>query len=152
MLDRNLSDHTKTSMKRREPTILRLAKTYNDLCAEMERLIRQRKAPSGAVVPLSINRERLFELDVDDEIWQDIGLDDSSDANPVPRWLGDEQVRRGIRAMLELDRCEEEENRLKLERCALQEWFQEEWSCIIDARHNLGKWTLICSSLNSELC
>lgn len=50
MLDRNLSDHTKTSMKRREPTILRLAKTYNDLCAEMERLIRQRKAPSGAVV------------------------------------------------------------------------------------------------------
>jgi hypothetical protein len=29
--------------------------------------------------------------------------------------------------MLELDRCEEEATRIMQERCALQEWMQEEW-------------------------
>jgi hypothetical protein len=49
---------------------------------------------------------------------------------PIPRWLGDENVRDGIKALLELDRCCEEETRLCKERCALQEWMMEEWTCV----------------------
>ncbi|KAG6814830.1 hypothetical protein H0H93_012082, partial [Arthromyces matolae] len=51
-------------------------------------------------------------------------------------WLGDENTRTGIKAMLELKRCEEEEHRLSLERCSLQEWFFEEWSCLVMAIDN----------------
>jgi hypothetical protein len=60
-------------------------------------------------------------------------LDDEYDGG-VPRWLGDEEVRSGIRALLQYDRCHEEELRLRKERCNLQEWFIEEWECIEAAR------------------
>ncbi|THV02106.1 hypothetical protein K435DRAFT_853082 [Dendrothele bispora CBS 962.96] len=88
-------------------------------------LIRQHQAPSFAIAPKKIERQSLFELDVDEEIWQDVGLDE--DAENPPLWLCNEEVRRGIRAVLELDRCDEENSRLRAQRKALQEWFMDEW-------------------------
>ena len=140
MLDAKLHAHTQTALKRREPTILRLTKNYNDLCRQMDVLIRQGKAPLGAIKPLDIPCEGIFKLDVDDEIWQDVGLDEKSDGAP-PLWLGDEGVRLGITKLLDLDRCEEEEIRLIQERRALQEWTLEEWKVNMEA-HRL---TSMCS-------
>src|ERR1700676_2642496 len=113
------------SLKRREPTILRLPKNYNYLCRQIRTLIHQKKSPAGAMPPQEIVREGLFKLDIDDEIWQDVGLND--DFEQPPLWLSNERVRQGIRYMLEMDRCEEEELRLVRERRALQEWLREEW-------------------------
>jgi hypothetical protein len=45
----------------------------------------------------------LFKLDVDDDIWQDVGLGDSIGGLP-PAWLADEKVCLGIKSLLEL-RC-----------------------------------------------
>jgi len=65
---------------------------------------------------------------VDDDIWQDIGLNDDYDGSSiVPDWLGNEKVRVGIKSLLELERCEEEQRRLLYERLAMQEWMLEEW-------------------------
>ena len=121
-------------MKRREPAILKLSQTYNSLCKQMAQLIEEHRAPQSAVAPEPIKSDGLFKLDVDDDIWQDIGLEDdisvggeSSHSPPVPRWLGDESVRSGIKAQLTVDRCKEELDRLSLERCILQQWMQEEW-------------------------
>ena len=44
----------------------------------------------------------LFALDVDDIIWQDVGLNDENWEDP-PHWLCDADVRSGILAMLDLD-------------------------------------------------
>jgi len=132
VLDSKLHAHTETALKRREPTILKLTKNYNDLCWQMDALICQGKAPLGAIKPLDIPREGIFKLDVDDEIWQDVGLDEESDGAP-PLWLSDERVRLGITKMLDVDRCEEEEIRLIRERRALQEWMQEEWNVNVEA-------------------
>ena len=78
--------------------------------------------------PIPIDLEGLFHLDVDDNIWQDIGLTDENDNNiAIPPWLADDDVREGIRALLDYNRCEEEEERLKQERISLQQWFTEEW-------------------------
>jgi len=85
--------------------------------------------PLGAIAPQYISKDGLFKLDVDDDIWQDVGLDDDMEG-PVPGWLGDENVCTGIKNLLELDRCQEEEHRLRMERCAMQEWMMEEWTCL----------------------
>jgi len=44
----------------------------------------------------------------------------------IPRWLEDLDVREGIRAMLRIDRCLEEECRLAMEADNLCRWLAEE--------------------------
>lgn len=101
-------------------------------------LITKGEAPTSAVPPKPIPRDGLFKLDVDDDIWQDVGLDDDQSVE-IPGWLGDDKVREGIRAMLELDRCNEEKVRVMQERTALQEWFVEEWNAVASALLTHGK-------------
>ncbi|KAJ7354318.1 hypothetical protein DFH08DRAFT_955712 [Mycena albidolilacea] len=108
------NDHAGAAIKRREPTISNTVKEYNKLCANIASLIRNKKAPAGT-------------LDVDDAIWQDMGLDEDT----VPAsWLVDDKVHAGIRAMLQKDRCNEEAPRLKRECRYLQIWFATEWEAV----------------------
>ncbi|KAI6004876.1 hypothetical protein EDD15DRAFT_2384749 [Pisolithus albus] len=131
--EQRLQNHTETSVKQREPGIVKLCTNYNNMCAQMAALIHQGKAPQGSIAPVLIPRDALFKLDVDDDIWQDAGLEDDTGRFP-PAWLADENVRSGIRSLLELRRCEEEERRLLHERRMLMEWFSEEWSRLQRAR------------------
>ncbi|KIN92697.1 hypothetical protein M404DRAFT_172806, partial [Pisolithus tinctorius Marx 270] len=62
--------------------------------------------------PNPIPSKGIFQLDVDSDIWQD-GLEDLSAS--TPHWLADESVCKGIRLMLEVDHCNEEERRLSRE-------------------------------------
>ncbi|KAI5995781.1 hypothetical protein F5J12DRAFT_726000, partial [Pisolithus orientalis] len=121
-----------------EPGIAKLASSYNNLCLQIVGLIHKGKAPQGSIAPLLIPRDSLFELDVDDDIWQDIGLGDDSDGL-LPPWLADEKVHSGIRSLLELRCCEEEERCLLQERRALTEWFSEEWGHVQKTRQSAGK-------------
>lgn len=57
---------------------------------------------------------------------------------PVPRWLGNESVRSGIKAQLIIDRCNEECERLRKERCTMQVWLQEEWASLMLAIADAG--------------
>ncbi|KII82981.1 hypothetical protein PLICRDRAFT_84208, partial [Plicaturopsis crispa FD-325 SS-3] len=139
MNEKNLRSHTKERIKTREPGIVSLAKSYNILCEQLASLIARGQGLPGAVAPTPIARDGLFKLDVDDDIWQDIGLDEEdSTATEIPGWLGDDNVREGIRARLDLDRCLEEEDRLGRERCAMQEWMMEEWGTLQSAQMDAG--------------
>ncbi|KAF7964775.1 hypothetical protein HWV62_3126 [Athelia sp. TMB] len=126
--------HIQNALDRRAPTIQKLAKSYNDLCASMRELVRKRKAPRGAICPEPIPDGGLWKLDVDDTIWQDIGLDDDTADDAPPPWLKDEQTRLGIRHMLDLDRINEEERRVLHESISLQELACEEWLVIQNAK------------------
>ncbi|KAJ8462008.1 hypothetical protein ONZ45_g18090 [Pleurotus djamor] len=120
-----LRRHTQTAITRREPTIQVLVRKYNTLVDSMARLIRQHQAPRNAQLPSKIPTSGLFELDVDDEISNDVGLLDDEDVPPP--WLANEDVRGGIKALLLRDRCKEENSRLTHECWSLREWFSEEW-------------------------
>ncbi|EDQ99462.1 uncharacterized protein LACBIDRAFT_335031, partial [Laccaria bicolor S238N-H82] len=125
----------KSQIKRKEPGIQKLAKKYNDICAELEKMIKRKEIPHGACAPHRIATDGLFKLDVDDDIWQDVGLDDMDlcSGREIPQWLGDEGVQKGIKSLMELDRCQKELRRLSYERSAMQEWFEEEWKCVMMA-------------------
>ena len=69
-----INEHTQDSVQRRDPGISELACRYNRLCNDMEMLIRQRKAPRNSVALLKIEMERLFTLDVENDIWLDVGI------------------------------------------------------------------------------
>jgi hypothetical protein len=152
LLEKKLHNHAEKQLKRKEPGIIQLTKTYNELCSKMVTLINRHLAPRGAVAPEPIKKDGLFQLDVDDSIWQDIGLEDDGMLS-IPKWLGDENVRQGIRSLLELDRCLEEEICISKERCAMQEWMIEEWMCVKKGLQILGEhdtYFSILSSINND--
>ncbi|KAJ7608819.1 hypothetical protein DFH06DRAFT_1148714, partial [Mycena polygramma] len=132
--DTKLKTHIEDAVKRRDPGIQELVRHYNKLCAEMERLIKNHKAPRNALPPEPIAPKSVWGLDVDDEIWQDIGLDNAYDEQEPPLWPKSEAVRDGIKAMLQLDRCLEEEPRLFHECRALRYWLSEEWDAVALAK------------------
>ncbi|KAJ7501610.1 hypothetical protein B0H11DRAFT_1713561 [Mycena galericulata] len=128
--DQKLYSHTESAVKRREPTIAKANTEYNKLCVEIGKLIKSGKAPPNAVAPRPIPSKELWQLDVDDGIWEDVGLDDDDVLTEPPPWLADDDVRTGIKAMLELDRADEEDYQLRKESASLQVWFAEEWEVV----------------------
>lgn len=98
-----------------------------------------------------IPEKGLWQLDVDDAIFQDVGLDDRFDDEEFPRWLCDDQVRAGIKAMLEIDRCDEEDVRLWKENLALRVWFAEEWKTVQRAIAEAGTFVLLQSIPSSPI-
>ncbi|KAG6913748.1 hypothetical protein DXG01_004554 [Tephrocybe rancida] len=105
--DHKVDAYTASSIKQREPAITKVAHSFNVLCDTMEDLFNKGKAPPGTICLKKLEIKGIFALDVDDAIWEDLGLDEGSPAAPPP-WLSDEGVRAGIRALLEYDRCIEE--------------------------------------------
>ncbi|KAF9505181.1 hypothetical protein BS47DRAFT_1368265 [Hydnum rufescens UP504] len=73
----------------------------------------------------------LFSLDVDNDIWQDIGLADDEFGRQVPPWLGDEDVRNGIQIVQEIMNCHDELYLCEHERSSLQHWFNDESAALI---------------------
>ncbi|KAG1802391.1 uncharacterized protein BJ212DRAFT_1230859, partial [Suillus subaureus] len=130
------------SIKHCKPGILKLVSTYNGLCSHICSLIRQWRAPPFAIPPHSILHDGIFQLNVDNNIWQDIGLDNAT-VNP-PAWLSDEAIRNGIQLQLEVDCCFEEEAQLMREWSVMQEWMLTEWEGIQDALSNADKLANIC--------
>ncbi|KAJ7432427.1 hypothetical protein B0H11DRAFT_2165331 [Mycena galericulata] len=126
------NEHASAAIKRREPSINKLVAAYNKLCEKIRTLIAAKQAPKGAVPPVPVPAKGIYQLDVDDVIWQDLGLDDEEDSTP-PLWLSNDNVRSGIRALLTKDRCEEEAPRLLRERGHLQTWFSREWKTVREA-------------------
>jgi hypothetical protein len=134
-------------IKRREPGILKLTKMYNDLCNQLRSCVQRRKAPRNAVLPQPIDTKQLFVLDVNDDIWQDVGLGDNEDDDTAPLWLSDPNVRNGVKHVLVLDRCHEEESRLRKERTSLQQWMLREWRALQAACNLAG----VLGQLNGNL-
>ena len=63
-----LEKNAQSQIKRKEPGIQALVRKYNKLCQELDHMIKGRKAPRGAVAPLAIDLDGLYQLDVDDDI------------------------------------------------------------------------------------
>ncbi|KAJ3747980.1 hypothetical protein DFH05DRAFT_1393313 [Lentinula detonsa] len=118
--EHKIQDQTEDSVKRRDPGIQKLARSYNKYVSDMQELIRRRQAPRNAVPPLPIAVKGLFNLDIDDDIWEDVGLNDDDHEGPPP-WLSSEKVRKGIKGILLRDRSDEELRRLRHEMRAMRE-------------------------------
>ena len=90
----------------------------------MQDLMLQGDAPIGAKVPASVTSENLWELDVDNDLWTEVLLDDQFPHKDAPKWLCDQPTKKGIRAVLEIRRCDEELEQLTHERRVMYSWLQ----------------------------
>ncbi|KAJ7697062.1 hypothetical protein B0H14DRAFT_2418321 [Mycena olivaceomarginata] len=77
--EHKLRSHTEAAIKRRQPKINNLVREYNKICDAIGDEIRGRRAPARTIPPERIDMRTLYALDVDDSIWQDVGLEDDED-------------------------------------------------------------------------
>ncbi|KAJ7301708.1 hypothetical protein DFH08DRAFT_919079 [Mycena albidolilacea] len=134
--EHKLRSHTEAAVKRRQPKINNLVREYNKICDAIGVEIREHRAPARTIPPDRIDMRTLYALDVDDAIWQDVGLEDDEDRGVPPLWLSDDLVRSGIRAMLQIERADEEDAMLRKEARGLRIWFIEEWEVLNLAMEN----------------
>ena len=100
-------------------------------------MVNNGQAPRGVLAPQPIDSKNLFKMDIDHDIWDDVGLYDN-ETDEVPRWMSDEKVRSGIRALLQVRRCREELARLVREVKSLREWSYRSWSSTTRAYEDEG--------------
>lgn len=100
-----------------------MVRRFNDHVGVMVKNVAS--APEGAKIPARIQMKGIYTLSVDDPIWWDVASLENIDANPaaLPKWLGDDETRIGIIAMLDRRCADMELCRLKEERSSLQEWY-----------------------------
>lgn len=124
-----MQSHIESAAKHQEPSIVKLTSNYNSLCHQISKLIATGCTPATAIASQIIVHEGLFKLDINDDISKDVRLEDDDYQSIPVHWLSNDKVCQGIAALLKTDCCVEE-SRLGKERCALQEWFSEEWLCV----------------------
>jgi hypothetical protein len=89
-----------------------------------------------AYVPPELSMEGLYKLDVDQDIWENADMADF-EGGRIPLWLGNKEVRDGIRAAQEVKSCREELRQCEVEYSNLCTWFMEEY----DAVHEVFKFS-----------
>jgi hypothetical protein len=122
-----LHQHTRKAISRRKPALLAAIGKFNRYCAKLETL----HDPAWSIpLPLPLPTQ-LAALRDSTSLMEDVWIVPS--IGEVPRWLEDSDVREGIRAMLKLDRCREERQRLCSEAENLCRWLGREFLAIEQA-------------------
>ncbi|KAJ7660339.1 hypothetical protein DFH06DRAFT_989269 [Mycena polygramma] len=111
---------TRKAISKRQPALIRSINKYNAYCADLELL-----RPHGCNIPIpSALSTQLNGLRNDPALYEDVWI--TPCIGEIPRWLDDSDVRDGMRSLHVMDRCCEEEARLKLECTNMSNWLTEE--------------------------
>jgi hypothetical protein len=96
-----------------------LVSQYNKTIDEMTTLCEGGKAPCGARLPRHLQMDKLFHIDVVDDIWKNDGLGGLDADELAPQWLAVDTVCKAIASFLEQDRCDEESKHIRVEIVAM---------------------------------
>ncbi|KAG6887512.1 hypothetical protein C0992_011981 [Termitomyces sp. T32_za158] len=129
-LGTKLHQATCAAIKKRAPALMAGLHKYNALCVTLASL---HKPEWSIPLPEPLPTE-LKPLRDAPNLMQDVWI--SRPMEEAPRWLVDKEVREGIRALLKVDRCTEEQQRLTLEAGNLCRWFSREFAAVELALNN----------------
>ncbi|KZP27497.1 hypothetical protein FIBSPDRAFT_730602 [Athelia psychrophila] len=113
--------YMRRAIAKRRPLLDKLIRKHND-CSERLQLLHQ--LDSNVPLPRRLPAT-LMGLRNSMELLEDV-VSSAFPGGIIPRWLADENVRSGIRAIMKLDRCKEEQLRVAMEAGNLRYWFGRE--------------------------
>ncbi|PPR07291.1 hypothetical protein CVT24_007353 [Panaeolus cyanescens] len=120
-LGTKLHQATRKSISKRAPALVRSIRKFNSYCETLCQL-----KPGSSTIPLPTPLPTtLDDLRSDPTLHQDVWMVPNSPTETLP-WLEDSKVRDGIRAMIKIDRCNEERYRLGIESDNMCRWFGRE--------------------------
>ena len=135
-----LHQQARTAISKRTPALLTAIRKFNKYCDELQQ---QEKPEWNFLLPASLPTE-LGPLREDASLLADVWVTRPSVTKP--KWLEDPQIRTGIRAVLEKDRCLEERRRLGMEADNLCRSYGRELSAVELAMRNAkSTWSPRCT-------
>ena len=124
VLGTKMHQSTRKSISDRKPALLSAIKKFNRYCETLAELYNPEwTIPLPQPLPLQLGKLRRSPV-----LLEDVWIDPCTGI--VPRWLEEKDVREGIRAVLKLDRCIEEQRRLGWEADNLCHWYGRELSSV----------------------
>ncbi|KAF8430674.1 hypothetical protein L210DRAFT_3417312 [Boletus edulis BED1] len=123
-LGTRLHQRTRKAIAKRQPALMAAIRKYNGYCTQLEELHDATWfIPLPKPLPTKLNELRNHE-----SLMEDVWITPS--IGEIPRWMNDQVVRGGIRAMLKRDRCVEEQQRLGMEADNLCRWYGNELAAV----------------------
>jgi hypothetical protein len=122
-VDQNLRAHVEKAVKSRSGGIESTRKKYNDKLKKLALLRGTCGIPRNAWLPSEIKKDGLYQLDVDQDIWQEY---DMSDFEEPLKWLTDPEVKEGILLAQTTVTCCSEKQWLVAEQRNLCSWICSE--------------------------
>ncbi|KAG9316189.1 hypothetical protein JVU11DRAFT_2213 [Chiua virens] len=123
-LGTKLHQQTRQAIAKRQPALLSAIRKFNSYCEQLEKLYDRRWA---ILLPQSLPT-KLTELREDQSLLEDVWITPST--GQVPLWLEDSDIRLGIRGLLKMDRCLEEQRWLGSEADNLCRWYGDELAAV----------------------
>ncbi|KAF8452432.1 hypothetical protein L210DRAFT_3383491, partial [Boletus edulis BED1] len=123
-LGTKLHQQTRKAIAKRQPALMSAIRKFNQYCEQLERLY---EPQCGIPLPTPLPT-KLAELRSDQSLLHDVWITPAE--GNIPRWLEDQEVRDGIRALLKRDRCREEQVRLGMEADNMCRWFGNELATV----------------------
>ncbi|KAF9515416.1 hypothetical protein BS47DRAFT_1360995 [Hydnum rufescens UP504] len=133
-MDQKTKSHVEKAVKQCAPGIEATVHKYNAKQKEMLKERGKNGVWRDAYVPPELVMEGLFNLDIDQDIWENADMVDF-EGGEIPLWLANKEVRDGIRAAQEVKSCQEELHQCDVEYSNLCAWFVEEYEAV----HNVFK-------------
>ncbi|KAF8131913.1 hypothetical protein EV363DRAFT_1449621 [Boletus edulis] len=123
-LGTKLHQRTRKAIAKRQPALMAAIRKYNGYCTQLEELHDATWfIPLPKPLPTKLNELRNHE-----SLMEDVWI--TPTIGEIPRWMNDQVVRGGIRAMLKRDRCVEEQQRLGMEADNLCRWYGNELAAV----------------------
>ncbi|KAH7905408.1 hypothetical protein BJ138DRAFT_1230003, partial [Hygrophoropsis aurantiaca] len=123
-LGTKLHQHTRKAIAKRQPALMTALRKFNGYCDRLASLYQEEwSVPLPQPLPTTLTALR-----TDQTLLEDVWI--SPVNGDKPRWLEDQNVREGIRAMLKRARCIEEQRRLGMEADNLCRWFGDELAAV----------------------
>ncbi|EMD36683.1 hypothetical protein CERSUDRAFT_73743 [Gelatoporia subvermispora B] len=125
-LGTKLHQHTRKAISKRQPSILTAIRKFNRYCLVLAEEAKKYDVPSTFPIPSQLSTD-LAKLRDDPNLYDDVWPSPlPHQGTERPRWLEEQSVREGIQAVLKIDRCNEEEARLRREAQNMCAWFGRE--------------------------
>jgi hypothetical protein len=122
-----MHQHVRSSMTKKTAALTTAVQRYNTECRALATM-----RPPGCQIPVPDPLPTtMVELKKDASLMENVWIEPVADDSH--RWVHDQDVRDGIRAMLRLKRCEEERQRLGTEADNVLRWYRRELEAILAA-------------------
>ncbi|KAG1796136.1 hypothetical protein EV424DRAFT_1547219 [Suillus variegatus] len=144
-LGTKLHQQTRKAIAKHQPALMAALCKSNAYCERLEALY---DPHCGIPLPTPLPT-KLTDLHNDQSLMEDIWITPSN--GKVPRWLDDQDVCDGIRAMLKRDRCVEEQQRLGMEQQEHLQYIQTRWTTSLASAARFASRTTDAVSLACKL-